>query len=260
MAIKTDACRMITKKINCGINESKDKLQDVFQLVNQLKSLGPVAVFGGTLRDWSICGPSRLPRDVDLVIDCADVGALQKTLDAYAPRKNNFDGYRLAIGNWQVDLWAITSTWAFRFGHVSGNRFDDLPKTTFLNIDGIAYDLQSKRLYCSYAYEKFVKDRVLDINLEANPNPLGCILRSLRLASLYEFALSPKLSRYIAQNAVKYTPDDLGATAHGIFHHPVDGALLQQTIKDVCKHVDEFPVLPMPLEKLNWRHSLFSSL
>jgi hypothetical protein len=53
-------------------------------------------------------------------------------------------------------------------------------------------------------YFKNLRERVLDINLEANPNPNGMAVRAIRMALLRRFSLTPRLAEF----TLKYFPKE----------------------------------------------------
>lgn len=161
-------------------------------------NVGDVAIFGGMLRDLLLEGNQKFSSDIDLVIDCTDVSRLQHVLAPYAPSRTAFGGYRIKLQKWHVDIWPLEWTWAIRNGHVKGHTLADLTSTTFFNWDAIVYEIRSGAIHFGSRYLDDLNDRLLTINLAANPNPEGVALRALRMAVTRQARLSFVLAQYAA--------------------------------------------------------------
>jgi hypothetical protein len=83
--------------------------------------------------------------------------------------------------------------------------FENLPKTTFFNIEGIAAQLNTaprqKRAVYSFGFADAISSKILDINFEPNPFPQLCIVRGLLTAVRHRLLLSSRLARYMAHHA-----------------------------------------------------------
>jgi hypothetical protein len=160
-------------------------------------------VFGGVLRDLVLYGPAKRPRDVDIVVDCFP-DDLATWLSEFPFQRTRFGGFRIQHRKWSFDIWSLKDTWAFKHGHMAAT-FENLPKTTFFNIEAIAAQLNSpprrkRRLY-SFGFTKAISSRILDINFEPNPFPQLCIIRGLLTAARHRLLVSPRLAEYMTQNA-----------------------------------------------------------
>lgn len=160
-----------------------------------------IFLFGGVPRSiWISDGPVRV-RDFDLVVadECFD--ELSYTFSDYVVRKNRFGGIKLLIDNIEFDAWPLSSTWAFKTGHVAPAKFELLPETVFLNIDSIIIELAppegAKRRVYQAGFYRSIRDKCLDICLHENPFPELCAIRALRMAQVMQFNLTRKLSHYI---------------------------------------------------------------
>ena len=77
------------------------------------------------------------------------------------------------------------------------------PQTTFLNVDAIAFrwkDNSEGEIYSSGFFEGIL-NRTLEINLEENPYPETCVVRSLMMATVMNFKIGPKLAAYISRHS-----------------------------------------------------------
>ena len=145
-------------------------------------------------------GPGKSPRDLDIV-----VGELSPSLyDCLQPnicKRTRFGGIKVTIGHWDLDIWQLSSTWAFREGVIQAGSFRELPRTTFLNVQAVAVDIslpsRGPRKIVEHGFFRAVATRTVDINLERNPFPDSCLLSALATAYRLNFAISPSLMRYI---------------------------------------------------------------
>jgi hypothetical protein len=202
-------------------------------LLESLEAVGPVAVFGGMVRDMVLNPPSAFDSDVDLVVD-ADVLSIAECLKTFGPAINRFGGYRITLGTRTIDVWALDRTWAFQAGYVEGGRFQDLVQTTFFNWDAAVYELGEGILHCREGYFESLRSRVLEINLEPNPNPAGNVLRALRLAMSGEAKLGTHLTDYVLRFLEKFGPDSDSFRPYSAFIEP---AALKAISRYLYEHV-----------------------
>lgn len=195
-------------------------LQSVLQ---KIKEQGwTVFVFGGTLRDLAISA-SALPRDLDLVVSGSTRDALHSAFSKDVVRVNRFGGLHLRIHKLPIDIWTLESTWAFREGLVPGGAFEDLPKTTFLNVEAITAELggqpgRPRRMFSAGFFEG-IRDKQVEINLEKNPFPALCIVRSIITAQRLRFSLGPNLVRYLLHHERKISLEELEAAQLSHYGH-----------------------------------------
>ncbi len=98
-----------------------------------------------------------------------------------------------------MDIWEFKNTWAFIHGHVKGDGFYDLVKTTFFDWDAVVYDLYNDSIYAIPDYIERVHSGVVDLNLKPNPNAKGIISRAFRYLEKENAKLSPELALYIGK-------------------------------------------------------------
>ncbi|RKI35331.1 hypothetical protein D7Y27_32225 [Corallococcus sp. AB004] len=174
-----------------------------------------VFVFGGTLRDLLAVSATAAPRDVDLVVAGATGPALRAAFSRELVRVNRFGGLHLQVQKLPVDIWTLESTWAFQQKLVHGGDFAHLPRTTFLNVEAVAAELDTRKGRARRVYgEPFfraVREQVLDINLEENPYAGLCVVRSLLTARKLHYALGPRLARYVAHHGSRIDAAELEA-------------------------------------------------
>ncbi|WP_375755081.1 hypothetical protein [Corallococcus exercitus] len=174
-----------------------------------------VFVFGGTLRDLLAVSATAAPRDVDLVVAGATGDALRAAFSRELVRVNRFGGLSLQVQKLPVDIWTLEATWAFQQKLVPGGDFAHLPQTTFLNVEAVAAELDTRKGRARRVYgETFfraVREQVLEINLEENPYAGLCVVRSLLTARKLQYALGPRLARYIAHHGARIDAAELEA-------------------------------------------------
>lgn len=146
-------------------------------------------------------GSKAEPRDIDVVVDCSELHQLEILFSDYFVRKTRFGGLHLNVRGWAVDIWPLSQTWALKESLVKECDFYALCKTTFLNIEAVTAEIFPKRsierrLY-SVGFFEGIQTSTLDINLEENPFPELCTIRSLITASSLQFGLSKRLAKYV---------------------------------------------------------------
>lgn len=158
-----------------------------------------VAIIGGMVRDFARVGAPGFHSDVDLVIDApvADVIAFAGTLGA---RSNAFGGFSVVADGWEVDFWALETTWAVREGHVVVRRLEDVIGSTFFDHDAIMYDLRHRRIVCDDDYIPRQRLNTLEINLLPNPSIKGSLYRAARRLVGWKLAPGPRLAVFIERH------------------------------------------------------------
>jgi hypothetical protein len=170
---------------------------EVASFASRMAELGPVVVIGGMLRDLYLGGNRNFVSDVDLVVDPTSLSEFDRVLAQFEARKNRFGGYALKLARWRIDIWPLERTWAAVHGYVDVRDATDLLKVTFFDWDAITYQCDKKSINCEEHYFTKVDSRILDINLEPNPNPLGNAVRALRYAWRWNAKLAPRLARHV---------------------------------------------------------------
>ena len=170
---------------------------DATNVVDRLSNLGRVAVFGGALRELALHGKAAHPADIDLVIECDGDQNLGDFLAPYQPQRNRFGGFRFRSERWSFDVWRVQDTWAVREGLVRAQSLDDLVRTTFFDWDALLYVHRSSSVTALPLYFERLASRVVDINLPENPNPLGNLVRALRILVLGRALLGSQLMAFV---------------------------------------------------------------
>jgi hypothetical protein len=174
----------------------------LWDALNMLKAREWVAFsFGGIPRGVLDTGAKYNPRDLDLVFDDKDFLHFEKAFAPMIRRRNSYGGLKLIFNGLAIDAWPLSSTWAFRTKIIKDVSFKSLPKTTFLNIDGIIVevnprDKKPRRIYESGFYDGWIQN-VLDINMVENPHPEICFARTLQISRRFGFRVSQRLAIYL---------------------------------------------------------------
>jgi predicted nucleotidyltransferase len=173
---------------------------EIADLIGHLGQVGEVAIFGGMPRDIARGGAAAFASDVDLVVHASAERLAELMRDGAAVR-NRFGGYRIAGRRHSYDVWALPSTWAVRSGHVQASHLADLVRTTFFDCDAVLYLCGSRQVHHGPRFTAWLRDGVVDINLEENPNPNGVVARALRIILEHEQIISPRLGEYLRRMA-----------------------------------------------------------
>lgn len=173
--------------------------------ISDTLKFGDVYLFGGVLRDLALAGRSGFNSDIDLVVD-GDWESCENLLLSLNSYKNKFGGYRLEVNGWPIDIWRAENTWAITEGLVNYENIASLTKTTVLNWDAILMNWRTHEFICQKNYLKDLKERAMDIVLEANPNPLGMAVRVFRhLCAKDAKSITPSVAEYLANCTLTYS-------------------------------------------------------
>lgn len=183
----------------------EDSLRRVFQAFQ--RPSWEAHLFGGLLRDILLNGVRANPRDVDLVLAESCIDEVADVFSDAIERKTRFGGLHLHLYGWHIDVWSLEQTWAFHRDNKFSVTFQDLPKTTFLDVDAVAMQLfrsaekKSAPGIFESGFFRAMNEQIVDVNFEPNPYPELCVVRGLEIAERLGFALGPDLVAYIAEHA-----------------------------------------------------------
>lgn len=190
------AARRLKRQADYFFGSDRRRRSQVTDFVRFLQTFGDVAAVGGLLRDLFLAGNREFSSDVDFVVSSYRSG-LNAALLNLGGKPNRFGGYGFNLGHWRVDVWELQTTWAAKEGHVRVQSLEDVVHTTFFDWDAILYLPKTRELIHSERYFEKLESRVLDLNLEHNPNPLGNAVRALRYAVRWDAALGPALAAHV---------------------------------------------------------------
>lgn len=113
---------------------------------------GKVYILGGVIRDFFILGKNSKINDLDLVIDDVTDPFTEEKLVASLSSigkltKNRYNSYKLVIsGGKQVDITPFTKS-KYSADHQEFPSLATRLKTSFFNLESVALDMQTKKLY-----------------------------------------------------------------------------------------------------------------
>lgn len=167
-------------------------------LLQSLHEIGRVLLIGGAIRDIPL---GRVPRDLDLIVESSNA-ALDEIMTGLPCRRNRFGGYKITVGNWEVDIWTVLDSWAVKSNFVPAT-VDMITSGVFFDLDALTMDLFGD-YYDVDLYNKAIESGVLDIVLDdtacrMNPTRPLNVLKALVLMSDWDLRLSDRLCRYIEQ-------------------------------------------------------------
>lgn len=166
-----------------------------------------MGIIGGLVRDFARGGRSAFKSDIDLVVAASpeEVDHLARRLGA---RRNRFGGYGYRAEPWNVDFWALESTWAAAQGHVPVRELADVTRCVFFDWDAVVYDLGTRRVLCDGSYLDRIRHGRMEISLRENPGVMGNLLRATRRIIRWDLEPGPALRCFIEEHL---TEDALGA-------------------------------------------------
>jgi len=211
----------------------------VNEVVTNLCRLGEVALFGGMIRDLCFETNWTFYSDVDIVVNIGDGNKLTEILGNYNHRRNAYGGFRIHLGKWSMDVWNLADTWAFANNHAQCQGFHSLVRTTFFNWDAIVFELNSGTFHCHHDYFDNLNHRFLDINLQANPNVLGTVVRTWRFLELKRAKISKRLAVYLSEHTQLFGTDRVFDYEKAGYHFPcMTKARLEESYTRLVEYID----------------------
>jgi len=191
--------KQLERKVKYFLSSHYRGRAGVREALDHLLRFGSLALVGGMLRDISLFGNAGFKSDLDFVIIPYDLDEFDQYMTFSGAKRNRFGGYGISAQRWQIDVWPLQKSWAHVNGHVKINTINDLRKATFFNCDAIVYNVEHGNVRSHQGYFDDLDRKILEINLEPNPNPIGSSVRALRYALIKGFAWGPKLSSYVEE-------------------------------------------------------------
>lgn len=186
------------EKFKYEIKKYLKTMPDAKMFFQELMTTGSAYLIGGFPREFLDRGYFTYVRDIDVAVDVEKRDIWEKLLKSQRYRRNRFGGYKIFFRYITFDVWEIKKTWGFQ--HRTRDRFTDyahlLADTVFLNIDAVVYDYKNEHWDMS-GYIDAVRQNMLDVVLEENPQIALNILRSYVLQKKYRMTLSERLKRII---------------------------------------------------------------
>lgn len=197
--------------------------------------IGSVYIIGGMLRDLHLIGNKAFYSDVDFVIHGCSATELENFMSRYDSRRNRFGGYKASLPRWSVEMWRLEDTWALQAGHCQIRAIEDVRNATFFDWDSILYDVARSRLILGDDYFTKLRNKIIEVQLPHNPNPLGNAVRALRYACKWNAVLGPRLARHVLRQIVDNSWDRLRAYECSSFVssllHQLDGTEVERQLR-----------------------------
>jgi hypothetical protein len=199
-----DLALPVAEWAQAGAGLPKRSVRDFLDFLCNAVPTGEVFLFGGLIRDVALLGARGFNSDVDVVVE-GDWELARAYIESLGARRNKFGGYRLEVAEWPIDVWNAEATWAIVNGFVEYKGIASLTQTTVLNWDAILMNWRTRGFIYSRGYFEAIREGVLDIVLEANPNPLGMATRVFRHLCAKDAAkITMKAALYLARAAAEY--------------------------------------------------------
>ncbi len=223
-----------------------DDARTVLEFIREQYGEDSAYLCGGAVRRLVLVRVNEI-RDIDIIVRDHDAERIRDLFKAYQPKMNRFGGVSFQVIQNKIDIWPLSETWAFKQRLVGyREHFEDYTKTTFLDIDAIAVQLfvrsgRMRTIYSKGFFEAILNESI-DINLEANPDPLRCLVKSLALAEQLNFSLQPRLARYIVTTARRYKPEEMSAIYR--YHYGnerLTAEVFQQFLESISEQLHSSP-------------------
>lgn len=174
--------------------------KEIINFIEDLSVFSHVFIFSGIIRNFFLEIEDNA-RDIDIVYQ-GDDDELLKYLQKYNYRTNSFNGYKILIGEYEIDLWKIDSTWAIKNTKLGIELFNQyvLPNSAFFNFSSIVYDYFNEKFIFSERFIEFVNSKTLDLVLEDNPLPELCIVNTFYYKDKYGLKISDSLKNFCIRN------------------------------------------------------------
>ncbi len=214
--------------------------------LKELMSQGELALIGGAIRDAYLQGVKEFKSDFDFVIHPRVLSDFIRFVRSHGAQENRFGGFGLEINRWKIDVWPLQLTWAHTHGHYRVESFQDLLSVTFFDWDAVVYNLSTDNVLLFADYFERVENRVLDVNLLPNPNPLGNAVRAIRYACRWNASFGPTLARHVHQMLCEHGHQSFLSAERKSFHSafltPLVLEAVGNTLAAAVKNASQGPI------------------
>ena len=240
----------VAKKVEKFIFSKTPAMRRIRQeIINPLDDVGEVAVVGGLVRDIVRFGVDQRPiSDLDLVID-GPSSRVREVAEGLGARPNRFGGYNVSTEFYEVDFWALSTTWAKNNTSIRIESVEDLIKSTFFNWDAIVYSITNNRTFFGENYLQEISDRVLEINLGLTPSHKGNTVRALRRVYGWRAAPGPAMFDFICEAQTRYEWAEIVAQEACAFHNSYLGSF--ESFAQYFSYLEESRVSGLPYSQMS---------
>jgi len=196
--------RLLKRRVEDYLWRDKSKTVAALRhvLTNEFGDFDKVSIFGGMIRDLARNGKRGFRSDVDIVVD-APADQVRELAIKLAAKPNKFGGFGYKSTRWEIDFWALETTWAHRHGHIRASNIDDLLEGTFFDWDSVHYDFKSRKLTAQEGYLDRIRSRTLGVNLMCTPSTIGNAARAVRRLLLWDLRPSSLLIEFLEHALAK---------------------------------------------------------
>jgi hypothetical protein len=197
--------------------KSLDRLRSVVRLLKKDDSInallescnkiGEAYLFGGLVRD-ALIGSAGVFGDVDIFVS----GPLDSEFAEHISRihrRTNFGGMRLVVGRFDVDIWELAKSQAFRFERGADKSIKGLLSTVCFSTDAVAVSLVRGNVLADASFNRTLQTRVFEF--VSKPTSLE-ILQVVRIARIFiKNSVRPNIEvcRYFADGVDAFGIDGL---------------------------------------------------
>lgn len=230
--------------------------KEAMQMLSFLLEKGDVLAFGGVVRDIALYGVKSFSSDLDLIF-VGNRDHFHNELQQKG-KKNKFGGYRLKVGDWDIDVWHIEDTWAFKHRKANYKNELSLLDTTIMSWDSVLYSLSKNRVYCHDGYFEDLAKGYLDLVLFDNPNKFGAMIRIMRCFVLKEATVfSPRIIEFLNENLCQHSIDEILDSEKRSYHNTyLNRNICLYIAKVMSENKGSF--LPAYLQRYNKTNDMFS--
>ncbi|WP_228433345.1 DNA methyltransferase [Chryseobacterium arthrosphaerae] len=223
---------------------------EIIRFIEDLSQFSEIYIFSGVIRNFFIDFKEKA-RDIDIVYQ-GDDNKLNHFLSHYDYRRNSFNGYKINLAGFTIDLWRVDSTWAIinekhkEAGEV-GEFFNEyiLPSSTFFNFSSIIFNYKTKKFLYTKDFLDFLETKILDLVLEKNPLPELCIVNTIYYKEKFKLKISERLKRFCINNFKNYTAEQFDYIQQKHFNE------IKYSYEDLKEYIEVFKMTSNLLEELN---------
>lgn len=168
---------------------------EVIDFIEEINLNDNAYIFSGVIRNFFL--NKKEFRDLDIVV--TSTKKIEKIIKKYKHKKNSFGGYKLSIGDLNIDLWELKKTWALNYNPQLFTEEDlyCLPNTSFFNFSSIVYDFRNESFNYSKKFKQFLQTKKLDIVFPANPNKNLCVVNTIYYSEKFNLKIGSDLKKYL---------------------------------------------------------------
>ncbi|MGV3346638.1 hypothetical protein ACGVWS_13195 [Enterobacteriaceae bacterium LUAb1] len=173
---------LLRRRIRYYIKSGRGGRQSETALIEALSQQARLYVFGGLIRDISLCTAHQFRSDIDLVF-AGSKKQLQSSLADYGLQKiseNKFGGFRVKDFTVNIDIWSLEETWAFKKNIIIQKDIESLLNTTLMTWDAVLYDIHHDRIITTDSWLTDLHAGRLDLVLAQTPDMRNALSRILR--------------------------------------------------------------------------------